>query len=60
MVEKAAGGGRLVFISRRWYIRCRTMSDPGPIDNFLFLSAHGAVGCSQLDVVCAKVLNLLC
>ncbi|CAD7923961.1 unnamed protein product [Amoebophrya sp. A120] len=50
--------GKVVFISRRWYVRCRTMSDPGPIDNHQFLSAHGYVGCSRVEVICQKFIPI--
>ena len=39
--------GKVCFISKRWYIRARTMSSPGPLDTFAFLTPHGLVGCKD-------------
>lgn len=34
----------VVFVSKHWYVRLTTMSQPGPLDNHLYLCPHGRLG----------------
>jgi len=35
----------VVFVSKHWYVRLTTMSQPGPIDNYEYLCPHKLLGC---------------
>lgn len=34
----------IVFVSKHWYCRLTTMSEPGPLDNFMYLCPHQLLG----------------
>lgn len=40
----------LVFISKHWYVRLTTLSQPGPVDNFEYLCPHGLLGASSPEL----------
>lgn len=40
----------MVFVSKRWYMRLSTMSQPGPVDNFDYLCPHKLFGLSSADL----------
>lgn len=37
----------LVFVTKHWYVKLTTMSNPGPVDNHLYLCPHQLLGSSS-------------
>jgi len=40
----------LVFVSKHWYCRLTTMSEPGPLDNFMYLCPHQLLGSHSAEM----------
>lgn len=40
----------VVFVTKHWYVRLTTMSNPGPIDNFEYLCPHQRLGSYSSDM----------
>lgn len=40
----------IVFVSKHWYVRLTTMSDPGPLDNYLYLCPHQLLGSQSSEL----------
>jgi hypothetical protein len=40
----------VVFVSKHWYVRLTTMSQPGPLDNFEYLCQHQQLGASSVEI----------
>jgi len=41
---------QVAYVSKHWYVRLTTMSQPGPLDNHMYLCPHKVLGCSSLEV----------
>lgn len=39
----------MVFVSKHWYVRLTTMSQPGPLDNHEYLCPHRLLGCYSAE-----------
>eukprot|EP00913_Durusdinium_trenchii_P036061 g33743.t1 len=40
----------VAFVSKHWYVRLTTMSEPGPLDNKEYLCPHGQLGYSSAEL----------
>lgn len=40
----------IVFVSKHWYVRLTSMSDPGPLDNYRYLCPHQLLGCRSSEM----------
>jgi len=40
----------VVFVSKHWYVRLTSMSDPGPLDNYLYLCPHQLLGSCSAEM----------
>lgn len=40
----------LVFVSKHWYVRLTTLSDPGPLDNYMYLCPHQLLGSHSAEM----------
>jgi len=48
----------LVFVSKHWYCRLTTMSEPGPLDNYMYLCPHQLLGSHSAEMAAEPFLPI--